>query len=85
MSDKLKPCPFCSNKKHFNFTTYQTTKWGQVECAECGAQGPEVRTGYHDTTLCRPINEVKNMLPWHDEAIDAWNRRAGDADKDTAD
>lgn len=61
-------CPFCG--KCFvdplkpSYGTDGSGKWGFIECGQCGARGPEVRTGYE------PFPD------WRDEAVKEWNRRA---------
>lgn len=64
----LKPCPFCGGTDGQFATDAQnanyTGKWGWWECS-CGARAEDVRTGYDATG-------------WQDDAIAAWNRRAGD-------
>ena len=63
MSDK-KPCPFCGD----TCASCQATgaKWGAVVCGNCGARGPEVRTGY----------DISENAPWHDQAYKEWNTRS---------
>ena len=58
------PCPFCKCKQ-FYYDTNQGTKWGFVVCVECGATGPEVRTGYN----------TSDNAEWHKDANKAWNTR----------
>lgn len=66
MTNELKPCPFCGVVPPLCESTFvedQGTKWGRVQC-ECGAQGPEVRTGYEVWTK------------WCASAVEEWNRRS---------
>jgi len=64
---ELLPCPFCGETNVGTETDSGCAdKWGWAQCAECGAQAPEVRTGY----------DKKPDAPWRAEAIAAWNRRA---------
>ncbi len=60
----VKPCPFCaSTKLRAKDDAEQGYKWGAIECEECSARGPEVRTGYDKPEKWRPA------------AIEEWNRR----------
>jgi Lar family restriction alleviation protein len=60
-----KPCPFCGSSAEYikPVTDTPAGKWGYMECGNCGARGPDVRTGY------RPPDH------WEDEAIVQWNQR----------
>lgn len=66
---ELKPCPFCPDGGDVRMLSY----FGQVEytayahCRKCGAYGPRISESL-------PREEVKA------EAVEAWNRRANDAD-----
>jgi len=64
---KSKPCPFCGSKD-LSFRMNQGDKWGFVVCNTCAAQGPEVRTSYDDS----------ENAPWHNDAIEEWNKRVDD-------
>jgi transcription elongation factor Elf1 len=57
------PCPFCG---HVGVVPHDdsSSKWGAASCAECGACGPEVRTGYQEPDS------------WMPGAIEEWNRRS---------
>lgn len=64
----LRECPFCgeipSADSHY---MNQGDKWGGVQCNNCTAAGPEVRTSYQ-------------LWPgWKDAAIKEWNTRADDS------
>lgn len=65
MSIELKPCPFCGSEQ-LAYYMDQGDKWGRVIC-DCGAQGPDVRTGYreHDDP----------EKGWAQNAADEWNKR----------
>lgn len=67
MSNKVEmlPCPFCGGTYGAIFVMTQGNKWGQVECGECGASGPDVRTDYDDS----------DNAEWHENAIQEWNKR----------
>lgn len=56
------PCPFCGSSV-INFDN-DNRKWGYVEC-ECGARGPEIRTGY----------DLSDQAKWRMEAVEKWNKR----------
>lgn len=43
VSEKLKPCPFCGEKKDLEFEKDSNGNW-TVECACCGAIGPWSRS-----------------------------------------
>lgn len=64
---KLKPCPFCGYAIDDGdvplFGSNQGFKWGYVECGDCGATGPEVRTNYGD------------LEEWGASAVKEWNHR----------
>jgi hypothetical protein len=63
----LKPCPFCGRVPDVNdpatFLHETGSRWASVVCC---IVGPEVRAGFYT-----PLDE------WKDEAIAAWNQRAG--------
>ncbi|WP_223281882.1 Lar family restriction alleviation protein, partial [Xenorhabdus griffiniae] len=40
MTDKLKPCPFCSGSDTA-VNSYSNDTWFFVQCTDCGACGPE--------------------------------------------
>ena len=64
-----KPCPFCGGSAVVTREDHdQGTKWGRAVCDSCGAEGPEVRTGY----------DLKADAPWRDDAIEVWNERRAD-------
>jgi Lar family restriction alleviation protein len=65
-SNQLLPCPFCGGSSVYQ-RLRDGSKYGAYECGECGAQGPDVRTGYG------PEEE------WRDKATAAWNERSADA------
>ena len=69
MTDIL-PCPFCGGNKIEPYQEFERAKWGRMMCAECGAMGSDVRTGYAGPEL------------WRDKAAVEWNRRAGPSDED---
>ncbi len=62
----LRPCPFCGGEpyscRHLSYSN-----WG-VAC-QCGATGPTKNAGY------RPLREAE--IRAHNEAVEAWNQRAG--------
>ena len=65
MSDN-KPCPFCGDTcVSCQLDGSQGIKWGAAVCGNCGAQGPEVRTGY----------DTSESAPWHEQALKEWNNR----------
>jgi Lar family restriction alleviation protein len=66
---ETKFCPFCGNNHGVQFAMSQGYKWGAVECPDCGARGPEVRTYY----------DKSGDATWREEAVREWNRRAGEA------
>ena len=47
----------------------QGFKWGGVSCGDCGARGPEVRTGYY-------IDPGPKRTEWEADAVEEWNKRA---------
>jgi len=62
-------CPFCgaagaSLQAQFE-NQVRRGKWGFIECIDCGAKGPDVRTEYDD------------IPKWFNRAADEWNRRNG--------
>ena len=64
------PCPFCGASPEMAdgsicHTSDDREKWGAIQCLECGATGPDVRTEYEP------------FLAWRDDAVAEWNRRAG--------
>lgn len=63
---ELKPCPFCGESKLLALKDdrEQGYKWGAVQCQQCSAIGPEVRTGY---------DKPEKWLP---QAVAEWNTRA---------
>ena len=61
--DPALPCPFCGSTMPPTTTLTDGYKWGALQCPECSASGPEVRTGY---------GEPKT---WYDDALAEWNRR----------
>lgn len=65
-SNQLLPCPFCGGSAAYQ-RLRDGSKYGAYECGECGAQGPDVRTGYG------PEEE------WRDKATAAWNERSSAA------
>ena len=62
MSEALS-CPFCGKNNPKFESEYGGAKWGRIECGNCGAQGPDVRTEY------------KSSSHWGPAAIAEWNRR----------
>jgi len=60
----MEPCPFCGEKST-SYIDSQGTKWGCVVCNDCGAWGPEVRTGY----------DLSENAEWHKDADREWNIR----------
>jgi hypothetical protein len=65
---ELLACPFCGETPNYDSeNTYGLRdggyKYGCVVC-QCGALGPDVRTGYKDWT------------DWREDAAKAWNDRA---------
>ncbi len=68
-SDKTNPaCPFCGVDDIIY--TLHHSKCGAVECAECGAMGPEVGTGNH----AKP-DAPGNTTEWHKRALAVWRER----------
>ena len=67
MPAEEKECPFCGSNRgvYFLYGT-DSCKWGAARCIVCGAQAPEVRTGYDDS----------EDADWHKDALEEWNRRA---------
>jgi Lar family restriction alleviation protein len=67
MPAEEKECPFCGSNRgvHFLYGT-DSCKWGAARCIDCGAQAPEVRTGYDES----------EDAGWHKDALEEWNRRA---------
>ena len=65
MSSDTKPCPFCG-ATGIIFKETDTEKWGAAYCPQCGAAGPDVRTGYN----------MEPDAPWHKDALEEWNKRA---------
>lgn len=61
----MKPCPFCGATDGLWFCLVPSHKWGFVRCSNCGAQGPEVRTGY----------DTSEDAPWRADAEREWNGR----------
>lgn len=61
------PCPFCGfeidpeDEDYFD-PCRDSPKWGSIIC-QCGATGPEIRTGYQSWKI------------WRRTAILLWNRR----------
>lgn len=61
----VKACPFCGcTRSTARPDDEQAGKWGSMVCDECGAVGPEVRTGYEKPDKWRPA------------AIEEWSRRS---------
>ena len=61
-------CPFCGRTgASTEIDSGQGSKWESAFCVHCGARGPDVRTGYDQSPDAH----------WRQEAIAAWNRRAG--------
>jgi hypothetical protein len=69
MSERvLRPCPFCAAVPQqpvcFHKPDGQGGKWGYVMCTNCGACGPDVRTGYY-----------ADVEHWAPAAAASWNHR----------
>lgn len=64
MPDDNKQCPFCGWMK-IRYALAGTSKYGQVECTNCSARGPEVFTNY----------KILDTVDWHAEALREWNNR----------
>jgi len=66
MPDPLR-CPFCGQPPlvsgEVSHTSDDHQKWGAIMCPTCGAQGPDVRTGW------------KPFAEWAEDAIARWNKR----------
>ena len=65
-----KPCPFCGQTV-ITVVDGDTFRWRHVECAACGATGPEIR--------CQTMGEgtpAEWELNAEADAIEAWNKRA---------
>lgn len=58
-----KQCPFCGERDSFAFVIDigQGYKYGCVECGNCLAKGPEVRTNYRNG----------DKEEWHNDALNA--------------
>ena len=67
----LKPCPFCGGE-----AKYHTDKgvigelYGWVGCNQCDAMSTHI--------------DVRSMQPEETHPIDAWNRRAGEEQRDAS-
>lgn len=76
MSDPLhapvRPCPFCGSSKGTD-EQGETYRWRLWKCAECGAQGPEVRCSITGSGH-GGVKEARKL------AADAWNERPLEAD-----
>ncbi len=66
MPIQIKTCPFCGCQPEGSqlFQNYNREKWAAVECPQCSARGPEVRTSYDISAR------------WGPKAIEEWNERA---------
>ena len=76
---ELKPCPFCGNKEIEAYLAHPQYKgkpnesdwcYWSVGCPECGAW---FEIGY---------TPPKTLEDAHREAVESWNRRAGDTDEE---
>jgi hypothetical protein len=76
MSEELKPCPFCGDKRvaiHFEHDPDGFGKFSMVRCHACGAQSQGV------------FASTGNDCPLHYEEVrDAWNTRSTQATPDAA-
>jgi len=60
---KHKPCPFCGEEKFSGpMIDAKYIKWAWIECCNCGAHGPDVRTDY-------------TVDDWHEKAWNEWDKR----------
>ena len=73
---RVRPCPFCG---HTNGTDEQgeTYRWRLWKCAECGAQGPEVRCQITGSGT-GGVKEARKL------AAEAWNERPLEVDAQRA-
>ena len=71
-SPTLKPCPFCGGEAELFAGGDEYELWAKVECAECNASIVE-SSDYIDRDADALI----------DEAVAAWNRRAGEGETPT--
>lgn len=75
--EKLKPCPHCGEAKALNTHVVRDRTGDEVcvvFCGRCGAKGPRPDLPVHYSDESGDID-----TRCVDEAIAAWNRRAGDA------
>lgn len=64
---ELKPCPFCGGEAEFAIgKTGDGKDWHYIECADCGATGPNIKYAAHNIR----VKEAN---------AEAWNRRAAEA------
>jgi transcription elongation factor Elf1 len=64
-------CPFCGHVG-LSFDDGSTHRWGVASCEACGASAGETRREYPDKG------------EWHSDAIEQWNRRAGETTDDAS-
>lgn len=67
MIEKLKPCPFCGDKK-VKLRKFKTDKY-RILCQNCGAMGPSFTQHSWESTSIQATNS----------AIKFWNKRFGGA------
>lgn len=77
MSKELKPCPFCGGEAIIKAAnkSYGFTIWCQ--CSKCNAR----TEGYCPNTN-KENDTMENIEKCKERAIEAWNRRANDEDRD---
>lgn len=82
---ELKPCPFCGGEAeaYSDYSCVHERIAGLVKCKGCGAEvwgGKTFNTYMMDTTIADIAKLVESIHKEAKEsAIEAWNRRYGDA------
>ena len=90
MNKKLKPCPFCGGKAKVMYREAEFIGWRgdgmkdksffvYVACNRCRARGPLVKSDVIVGKEQYMRGFERLMTPYRNDAIDAWNRRIGDA------